>query len=350
MLQQWAYNSDKKLVFIDTVENGLKCNCTCIACGARMVAKNGGNKEIKEHHFAHESGHDCGRYRETILHIWSKEIIEEYKSLFIPSYNEEGSSWLYINDTAKVFATTEQKLQFASVDIEKRLDESRFIPDIVGVTDDGLLLWIEILVTHKCSAEKIEWIKNGGINCIEIKIPDDIETKDRLTEFLLDSAVPEYKRFINFPYGDSIILREKKKCYNELKTSYRHIPLEDCYKCFRATILQEKYEEVLSKYKERFSAKYQYVFKRPRLVDLVGRYPKLINLPSALVCQQFIGPHKGKITGVEIKFAEELSDLYDLFHRGSFDMYDCYCPYLYAFTMKTGKESVFCSNNDSTMA
>jgi len=346
MLVQYAYNSEKKKVFIDNVKNGLKCNCTCIACGESLVAKNGG--ENREHHFAHKSGIDCAGYRETLLHIWSKEIIEEYKTLLIPSYHRDDNNWLYVDQTSKVFATLEQKLQFASVDIEKKSNESGYIPDIVGVTDGGFLLWIEICVTHKCSDEKIEWIKNEGINCIEIQIPDDIETKEKLTEFLLESAAPDYKRFINFPYGDNIILKGKKKYYSELKTNYLHVRLDDCNKCFRTIILQKYYEEILSKYKERFSSKYKYVYKHTRLIDLIDRYPKIINLPSALIHQQIVGPYKGKITGMEIKFAEELSDLYVLFQRGSFGPFNWNCPYVYAIAMKTGRESVFCSNNDRT--
>ena len=65
---QYALSPNKEIVYIDEVENGLKCNCTCISCGERLLAKNGGS--YREHHFSHESGHDCGGNKETILHIY----------------------------------------------------------------------------------------------------------------------------------------------------------------------------------------------------------------------------------------------------------------------------------------
>ena len=55
------------------------------------------------------------------------------------------------------------------------------------MTDDGLRLWIEIFVTHKCGEEKIQYIKENGYNCIEVKIPEGIETKEDLSEFLVNS-------------------------------------------------------------------------------------------------------------------------------------------------------------------
>ena len=244
MLQQWAYNSDKELVFIDAVENGLKCNCTCIACGARMVAKNGGKKEIKEHHFAHESGHDCGRYRETILHIWSKEIIDEYKTLSVPSYYGSPNGRLYVHGKEKDFFWPGQKLHFRTSAIEAF--ESGFNPDILGVTEDGIKLWVEICVTHKCSKEKISTIKREGINCIEVTIPDSVDNKSQLEEFLINTPDPKYKCFVNYPYGDSCINKSKEEYYRALKANCRQVGMEDCQKCYQ-DYMQRTYKAIPDK-------------------------------------------------------------------------------------------------------
>lgn len=197
MLYEYAFDINHKLVHVDSVANGLACNCTCPCCGEKMIAKNNG--EIKDHHFAHSSGSDCAGYKETLLHIWSKQIIQEKKEFTIPKYKRVVSA---------------KKLKFSSVEIEQRNDTKLLQPDIVGVTDDGLRLWIEIFVTHKCSEEKIQCIKENGYNCIEVKIPEEIETKEELSEFLVNSDDSNFKYFINFPYGDAIknnILQESQK-------------------------------------------------------------------------------------------------------------------------------------------
>ena len=197
MLCKYALNGGGKLVFVDDVENGIKCNCTCPCCGEKMVAKNNG--KIKDHHFAHSSGSDCDGYKERLFHIWSKQIIEEKKEFTIPKYK-------------KVLGS--KKLKFSSVKIEQRNDTKLLQPDIVGVTDDGVRIWIEIFVTHKCGEEKIQCIKENGYNCIEVKIPEEIETKEDLSEFLVNSDDSDFKYFINYPYGDALVkelVKEKEK-------------------------------------------------------------------------------------------------------------------------------------------
>ena len=41
-LLAYAFNVDRKLVHIDSVKNGLECNCTCPGCNESLVAKNDG--------------------------------------------------------------------------------------------------------------------------------------------------------------------------------------------------------------------------------------------------------------------------------------------------------------------
>ncbi len=153
MLCEYAFDINHKLVHIDDVDNGCNCNCTCPCCGEKMIARNGG--KIREHHFAHSSGTDCVGYKETLLHIWSKQIIEEYKTFTIPQYKS----------VSKQILIKSKKINFDSVEIEQRNDTKLFQPDIVGVTKDGLRLWIEIFVTHKCGEEKL----NRQINYDKIK-------------------------------------------------------------------------------------------------------------------------------------------------------------------------------------
>lgn len=74
-LLTYAFSSDGNFVHIDTVVNGLACDCFCPSCKERLVAKNGGTKRI--HHFAHASGIDCEKAYETMLHLLAKIRVQE---------------------------------------------------------------------------------------------------------------------------------------------------------------------------------------------------------------------------------------------------------------------------------
>ena len=57
--------------YIEDVESGLKCGCTCPSCGEPLVAKKGTKRM---HHFAHHAGENCEYGYETSLHLAAKEI------------------------------------------------------------------------------------------------------------------------------------------------------------------------------------------------------------------------------------------------------------------------------------
>ena len=286
MLCTDALNSNNQLVFIDDVPNGKMCNCHCPSCGEKLIARNGGT--LRKHHFAHESGKDCEGYRETIIHIWSKQIIEECKQIAIPKYNSISMGHLLINPyDEKDFSLDAKTIQFVSVEIEQRADIKELQPDIVGVTIDGLRFWIEINVTHKCGEKKISIIKENKINCIEIQIPNSIETKDDLKSFLINSSDAEFKFFINYPYGEEIILKNKKKYFDQLKQKYKVIKLDECQRCFREKMIPNNYTKLLEEYSGQLSSDFSYIFKYNNIKELIEKYPNLLYL-SNTICQSIL--------------------------------------------------------------
>lgn len=183
----FAIGSGNRLVHISDVPNGIACNCVCPACGERLVAKNNGS--FVTPHFAHLSGTECPHAQETVLHLLSKEIINDQRCVMLPSY-------------ASVFQARLQR--FDVVEVEQRNDISSLQPDLCGVVHkaDGndARLWIEIKVTHPVGEEKRCIIKKKGIACIEIDLSHFIDmpfTRDEIQHFLLSKS--EHREWINNP-------------------------------------------------------------------------------------------------------------------------------------------------------
>jgi hypothetical protein len=74
---QMAFGKDAngKIIHISTAHNGVACSCSCIECGAPLVAKQG---EVLEWHFAHAAETGCRGYNpETLLHYRAKHMFAE---------------------------------------------------------------------------------------------------------------------------------------------------------------------------------------------------------------------------------------------------------------------------------
>ncbi|MBR2360239.1 MAG: hypothetical protein IKA75_07475 [Bacteroidaceae bacterium] len=73
-LLTYAINSEGKIVHINEVPNGKKCECFCPSCKEKLIAKNQG-KTDRKYHFAHQSGTECDYAVESMLHLLAKEKI-----------------------------------------------------------------------------------------------------------------------------------------------------------------------------------------------------------------------------------------------------------------------------------
>lgn len=172
----YALNAEKKLVHIDSVKNGLECGCICPGCKEKLVAKNDG--KVREHHFAHVSGNDCGTGYQTIRHIWGKELIVANQQVPVALNGKKG------------FIKTNQ------IGMEITLTDLNIIPDVfaraglqfnyrrLSFTADVPLI-VEIYVTHKVDDEKAAIIKKAGIPAIEIDLSkSSAMTKEELAKDL----------------------------------------------------------------------------------------------------------------------------------------------------------------------
>lgn len=158
-----ALDPNGQLITIKNALRGLACNCTCICCGEPVVARKG---LIREHHFSHHSNKEsCSIQRESLLHLYAKQVIRNDLGLQLPPMpgtwpeSEDQTSWW----------------DFERVDEE--VPQPGFQPDLVAHLRDGSQLFIEIAVTSFIGEEKLERIKNVGIDTVEIDLSELLYSK-----------------------------------------------------------------------------------------------------------------------------------------------------------------------------
>lgn len=173
----YAINKEGRLVHVDSVPNGLNCECRCPGCGEVLVAKNNG--ETMQSHFAHYYGAECASAHETELHLLAKQVIAEECSLMLPSYGNVYAGGLQHFDRVEVEVT------------DKNL---HLTPDVCGIARGKggaeSRLWIEIKVNHAIGYDKRRIITENGIACVEINLRrfiDTMVTRNELKDFLLNT-------------------------------------------------------------------------------------------------------------------------------------------------------------------
>ena len=142
-----------QIITITEAERGLQCNCTCMACGSRLIAKKGARHA---HHFAHYKGQACEHGLETALHRRIKTLFEQRRSINLPPIRLHRQKGAYL--PAKRF-------QYSAVEEERKL--GRLQPDLLLRAGNKVLL-VEIAVTHRSPPEKLVKLRRLGYAAIEI--------------------------------------------------------------------------------------------------------------------------------------------------------------------------------------
>lgn len=174
----YALDLAGKLVHVDDVPTGNKCNCNCPHCNSPLYAKNKG--QVRDHHFAHAHGHECEGAYESSLHLLAKEIIQETGRIMLPKSNNchfpAGSTPIH------------------NIAVEKWDEQYEIRPDAEGFTDNGERILIEFYVSHKVDSKKRQIIIQNHLKCIEIDINYQALDKSELRRFLTRSD--ENRRWI----------------------------------------------------------------------------------------------------------------------------------------------------------
>lgn len=165
---------DGKVISVENLnpetEYGLKCNCICPSCSKPLIARIKG--KVREKHFAHQGGSDCGKAYESAVHRLVKEVIDEYGvHIRIPravSSLADGG-YCVVNGVVKCNSVLSESQLITPEEGKTRIEEARGLirPDVI-IEVDGRELFIEILVTHAVDEEKRQRIRELGTSCIEI--------------------------------------------------------------------------------------------------------------------------------------------------------------------------------------
>lgn len=193
-----------KLVYIEEVESGIKCNCYCHACGEPLIARKG---NIKKHHFAHKSGTECHYGCQTSLHLMAKDILSKIKKIKLPAL---GILFDGAHKEKKVLPSKNIDIDY--VELECKIGS--IIPDVV-VYVDGRPLCIEIFVTHEIDEEKRNKIFEQNLPVIEVDLSDlkDNFNKDILEDIFINDS--ERKKWIYSPKQKEFI-RKYQVIANEM--------------------------------------------------------------------------------------------------------------------------------------
>ncbi len=251
---------NEKLVSISEIseqEKGLKCNCFCPGCGARLQAKIGSGK--KQRHFAHNNETcDIIGAQQTALHLLTKDIIEDSGEIFLPPLTvkideipDKDRYKKFIHQMPNEMVYVQGKLvKCESVVLEKRI--SQIIPDVL-VKIRGKVCLIEVAVTHFVDREKKNKIKELGYSTIEIDLSSLYEsnyTRENICKIIMKDS--KYKSWIvNTKKSDAIAWAKKEydniffKLQENENRRIEKIERKYCEKIERQKAAESKFRELI---------------------------------------------------------------------------------------------------------
>lgn len=166
----------KRMVRPDQVANGIACECTCVACGTGLIARQG---EIRAWHFAHGSDNNCEHAAEAAIHRMAKQLVVDRGEIFVPAreitraiYGKK-RVWeeiLSISVQSTGLHPIAEPVSEKSIGLSGIGGES-YRPDVLGDLDK-LPIAIEIRNTHAVDDDKLLWLNAHRYSLLEIDVAD----------------------------------------------------------------------------------------------------------------------------------------------------------------------------------
>ncbi len=161
MSSLFGLDQSSRLVFVSEVSRGLACQCRCVVCEEPLVVRQG---LVREHHFAHASGREpCDVSHESLLHRYAKQVIQDAGGLTVP-LDDQVVAVLGMTPALAPAA----RLPLPKVELEKSLGAVR--PDLLGHTDLGVTVAIEVAYSSFCDMVKVDAFAGLGLPVLEIDL------------------------------------------------------------------------------------------------------------------------------------------------------------------------------------
>ena len=166
----------QRMVRPDQVARGQACECTCIACETRLIARQGA---IRAWHFAHSSDADCEHAAEAAIHRMAKQLVVDRGEIYVPA--REITRAIYgkkrVWEESLTVSVQSIGLQSIAKPVSERsiglpgVEGEFFRPDVLGDLD-GFPIAIEIRNTHAVDYDKLLWLQEHRYSLLEIDVAD----------------------------------------------------------------------------------------------------------------------------------------------------------------------------------
>jgi hypothetical protein len=247
--------SDGRIVTASETPRGEACGCVCPACGRRLQAHQG---QIVSWHFQHvaDAGFaaECSGGTESGLHKFAKQVIAEKQAVFLPPL---------IATHGYVYSTVQpgRWMRARNVRLEVPVPDAdrHIIPDVMvevaARNNDGALVWanvlIEIVVTHRATNEKREFLRDNRLPAFEINLSAFLQNpKPTLYEYVSEILRDGWRYWLWHPRQDFVNaaletqIRDRELLKKKLVEQRRRFTLRNAeHKRYRAE-LERKREQL----------------------------------------------------------------------------------------------------------
>lgn len=268
-----------KIVHVNDVEGGIKCNCCCPICNEDLIAINK-EENIQRPHFRHNKNANCSSNGETYIHWLTKEVFKEINQIFLPSISSNDLEInkpaynVFINKLKKYFEEKDllsecDKLIFTNFPLQSKLPikingceneelhKSKFgdikVDIVLKVGDQKL--FIEPYITSKIVENKREKLVDLNISTISIDLRSFVHKNDwsfkieDLKNFLITNISNKKWEFIRTSKVNKLTDDFIKKLDKEIKEHYENNIQEN--KKIKDLIIRKSTE--MKKLKDEFS-------------------------------------------------------------------------------------------------